>query len=359
MSTTEIANVKIFDGEKVSEAKSIVIEDGLISSKTTGDIIIDGEGCTLLPGFIDSHIHLDSIKNLEDATDWGITTMLDMATDSKELVDSLRNREKLTDIRSVYEPVAPAAHPHLMGMGFKDSKINTVEDAENFTKKQIKQGADFVKIIIEDPKTSNTAFDFETIKRVVEVSHENGKKVFAHAPTTIAYEYAEKADVDVINHIPFIGKLSDELAERIKDKNLISIPTIVMMESIVSNIKKATGRDDIMLETAIENTATLKKAGVIILAGTDANNDENSVSIVKHGESLHREFELLVKSGLNTVEVLESATSLPAKLLGLTDRGVIKEGKRADLVMVEGDPIKDITSTRNIKGVWIKGNRVR
>ncbi|MCC0670049.1 MULTISPECIES: amidohydrolase family protein [unclassified Clostridioides] len=359
MATTEIANARIFDGEKLLEAKSIVIEDGLISSKTTGDIIVDGEGCTLLPGFIDSHIHLDSIKNLEDATNWGITTMLDMATDSKEIVDYLRNREGLTDIRSVYEPVAPAAHPHLMGMGFKDSKIYTIEDAENFAKKQIKQGADFVKLIIEDPKTSNTAFDFETIKRVVEVSHENGKKVFAHAPTTIAYEYAEKAGVDVINHIPFIGKLSDEVIKNIKDKNLISVPTIVMMEKIASNINKVTGREDIRLETAIENTAALKKAGVDILAGTDSNNDENSVSIVKHGESIHREFELLVRAGLTTTEVLKSTTSLPAKLLELDDRGVIKEGKRADLVMVEGDPTKDITATRNIEGVWIKGKRVR
>ncbi|MCC0704192.1 amidohydrolase family protein [Clostridioides sp. ES-S-0049-02] len=359
MAITKITNVKIFDGEKLSEQRSVVIEDGVISSKTISDITIDGEGCTLLPGFIDSHIHLDSLKNLEDATDWGITTMLDMATNSKDVVESLRNLDGLTDIRSVYEPVAPESHPHLMGMGFKDSKIHTIEDAENFAKKQIKQGADFVKIIIEDPKTSKTAFDFETIKRVVEISHEHGKKVFAHAPTTIAYEYAEKANVDVINHIPFIGKLPDDVAKRIKEKNLISIPTIVMMESIVSNIKKATGREDVRLETAIENTATLKKAGVMILAGTDANNDENSISIVKHGESLHREFELLVKAGLNTIEVLESATSLPAKLLGLNDRGVIKEGKRADLVMVEGDPIKDIVATRNIKGVWIKGNKVR
>ena len=102
MSTTAITNVRVFNGENLTEPNTIVIENGVISEKTTGDIIVDGSGCTLLPGLIDSHIHLDDIDNLKQAAKYGVTTMLDMTTVSSELVDSLRNKSGITDIRSCY-----------------------------------------------------------------------------------------------------------------------------------------------------------------------------------------------------------------------------------------------------------------
>jgi Amidohydrolase family len=95
---------------------------------------------------------------------------------------------------------------------------------------------------------------------------------------------------------------------------------------------------------------TVRPAHVPLLAGTDAPNPGTT-----HGASLHRELELLVKAGLTPVEALAAATSVPAKQFGLGDRGTIAPGKRADLVLVDGDPTADIRATRKIAGVWKLG----
>jgi imidazolonepropionase-like amidohydrolase len=94
----------------------------------------------------------------------------------------------------------------------------------------------------------------------------------------------------------------------------------------------------------------LRRAGVHILAGTDA-----PAPSLAHGLSLHRELELLVLSGLTPFEALASATSEPARAFGFHDRGRIREGMRADLLLVTGDPTVNIRATRNIVGVWKLG----
>ena len=74
-----------------------------------------------------------------------------------------------------------------------------------------------------------------------------------------------------------------------------------------------------------------------------------------HGESLHHEFELLVDAGLSPTEVLQAATSLPARQFGLADRGRVAPGLRADLGLIDGDPTSDIRATRNLQRVWCAG----
>jgi len=98
--------------------------------------------------------------------------------------------------------------------------------------------------------------------------------------------------------------------------------------------------------------AALHRAGVTIVAGTDA-----PAPGVAHGASLHRELELLVRSGLTPVDALDAATSGPARAFGFHDRGRVAPGLRADLLLVEGDPTADIRATRRIVGVWKLGRR--
>ena len=90
-----------------------------------------------------------------------------------------------------------------------------------------------------------------------------------------------------------------------------------------------------------------------ILAGTDAPNPGTA-----HGSSLHRELELLVQAGLSPEAALAAATSVPARIYGLRDRGRIAPGLRADLVLVNGDPSRDITATRDIVSIWKRGVRL-
>lgn len=96
-----------------------------------------------------------------------------------------------------------------------------------------------------------------------------------------------------------------------------------------------------------------------IVAGTDANADPATPARVPHGESLHGELALLVRAGLSPADALRAATSVPAAFLRMSDRGAVMSGMRADLLWVDGDPTVDIAATRNIRGVWIAGRRVR
>ncbi len=102
-----------------------------------------------------------------------------------------------------------------------------------------------------------------------------------------------------------------------------------------------------------EGMRQLLKAHVPILTGTDA-----PVSGSTYGASVHVEMALLVRDGLTPVQALAAATSVPAKTFHLEDRGRIREGLRADLVLVQGDPTSDIFATRDIVAVWKKGIRV-
>ena len=99
-------------------------------------------------------------------------------------------------------------------------------------------------------------------------------------------------------------------------------------------------------EIALETVRRFHEAGVVVLAGTDAPNAGTA-----HGISMHRELELLVRAGLTPAEALAAGTSHPADRFGLDDRGRIAPGKRADLLLVRGDPTTDILATREIVAI--------
>jgi len=104
--------------------------------------------------------------------------------------------------------------------------------------------------------------------------------------------------------------------------------------------------------------AACHRAGVTILAGTDANQTAAAPASPPYGSSLHHELALLVDAGLTPVEALRAATATAAAYFGLDDRGVIEPGKRADLVLIDGDPVQDINAIRNVAAVWCAGVQV-
>ena len=105
----------------------------------------------------------------------------------------------------------------------------------------------------------------------------------------------------------------------------------------------------------IKSVKAMYRAGTDILVGTDSNAAEVSPGHPMHGVSIHLEMELLVSAGMKPLDVLRAAASKPAGVFGLVDRGVIKRGKRADLVLIANDPTVNIQATRMIKQVWAKG----
>jgi imidazolonepropionase-like amidohydrolase len=109
------------------------------------------------------------------------------------------------------------------------------------------------------------------------------------------------------------------------------------------------------LEDVYASVMSLHNAGVDILAGSDVSEPIPSLGGLAHGASLHEELQLLVAAGLTPIEALRAATSVPARRFNLTDRGMIVPGARADLLLVEGDPLTHISDTLNIIAVWRQG----
>jgi imidazolonepropionase-like amidohydrolase len=163
---------------------------------------------------------------------------------------------------------------------------------------------------------------------------------------------AQIAKVDMITHISLDQTLPKEYVDRMVANKCISIPTLAMMEGI------ARIRRQRKYEHARDSVTAMYKAGVPVLAGTDANSVRLSPFNVRHGESLHHELELLVETGLSNLDALRAATSLPAQYFDLKDRGVIEPGRRADLILIAGNPLEDIKATRLLKRIWCAGIEV-
>ena len=108
-------------------------------------------------------------------------------------------------------------------------------------------------------------------------------------------------------------------------------------------------------EHAADNLRRLVAAGATLVAGTDANDVPGRPAAVLHGASLHLELELLAQCGMAPTDVLAAATSRAADVFGLDDRGRIAAGQRADLLLVDGDPTRDVTDTRALRTVWRAG----
>ena len=365
--STAITNVRIFDGQRLTEPRAIVLEGGVISpmapqsaTETLAETVIDGQGGALLPGLIDSHVHLRGPEDLANAIQYGVTTMLDMASFPSQF-DALRARPGLPDVRSAGIPASGPGGVQTTRMGFPQSSVVTgPDDAERFIAERVAEGSDYIKIIVEDPSIMGAAaLDGPTISAIVRCAHDRHMRVYAHVTTTPAVQLATDANVDVLTHIPIDAPLDDTLVASILARGLLSVPTLVMMRGVAGLHNLPTHRQGSDFRYAQASVAKLHHAGIPVLVGTDASSSPGSPFQVAHGASLHDELELLVAAGLSPVDALRGATLLPSQLFDLGDRGVIESGRRADLVLVEGDPTQDIAATRAIRGVWIAGARVR
>ncbi|AHH18562.1 putative amidohydrolase [Nocardia nova SH22a] len=346
---TALTGVRVFDGTRLSPPRTVII-DGAVIGTETGDAAdtVDADGAVLLPGLIDAHIHLHGRDTLEQLAAWGVTTALDMATWPADLVRSLRNAHGLTDIRSAGLPVIGPAGPHShFGMP-EEAVLADPEQAARFVANRIAEGADYIKIVLEAPGQGGP--DPAVAAAVIAAAHDQGRQVVAHASSHGAYESAVELGADVITHIPAGEPVAENLVARMVADHRVAVPTLTVMRALATMRGTADA-----FAGASAGVAALHAAGVPILAGTDAAEQPGLPRLVAHGESLHSELELLVEAGLSTVDALRAATVLPARHFGMPDRGVVEPGKRADLVLVDGDPLADITATRNIRRIWCAG----
>jgi imidazolonepropionase-like amidohydrolase len=386
-----IKGVKVFDGRWLLEADTVIIEGSTIAAVGRGLLargtVIDGAGATLLPGLIDSHTHTN-VASLRDALLFGVTTELEMGGNwQPETRKQATANDSIADFRTSFNGItAPGGHPaELMPPGRTGPSSSTPADARKYVDSIVAGGADYIKILVEEgtvfghpglPQLSNAI-----IEEAVSAAHDHGRMAIAHALTLSAAERVVRAGVDGLAHI-FIDKPHTEaIVQLIAQRQTFVTPCLTLNASIMGGNGKALADDprvasklsptwrrslssgmDTWRKSSFQNVlrtvAALHKAGVDILAGTDASAPAPGLGGLAHGASLHDELQQLVRAGLTPVEALRAATSTPARCFDLRDRGRIAPGLRADLVLVAGDPTTNISDTLTIKKVWKRGSEV-
>ncbi|MGH8245150.1 MAG: amidohydrolase family protein, partial [Gammaproteobacteria bacterium] len=271
---------------------------------------------------------------------------------------------------------APGGHGTEYGVTIPT--ITRPDEAQAFVDARIAEGSDYIKIVYDDGKSWGMKFatlNKETLAAVISAAHKRGKLAVVHTGTLQDFREAIEAGADGLVHL-FADRLPDRDFDRlVAAKRAFVIPTLTILQAMIDGPDAAFATDSSVApylsyedarhlkrafpsrpgayerySVAEQAVRRLKAAKVPILAGTDALNPG-----LLHGASLHRELELLVRAGLKPIEALAAATSVPAQHFRLADRGRIAPGRRADLVLVKGDPTTDIKATRNIVGVWKLG----
>lgn len=356
-----IDNVRVFSDSGMSGLRSVAITDGLIADDAAPDAErIDGGAGTLLPGFIDTHVHLDNSNQLAAYGKWGVTTVLDMGAKDWESVRSLGNESGVPSVMSAGAVACAVRGTAVRKMGYPaSSAVSGPQDAARFIADRTAQGVDYVKIVMEEnlpfqPKPLNAG----TVEAIITEAHSAGLLVCVHATSVKSFEIASRAGADVLTHAPLAGTLNDEQAAAIARRGLAVSPTLVMMKTLVEHFPFPIKPKKITYDNAVRSVQALHRAGASIIVGTDSNSDSAAPNTIEHGVALHDELELLVKAGLTPIEALNGATGAAADVFRLTDRGRIATGLRGDLLLVNGDPTVDIRATRNIARVWIAGEAV-
>jgi imidazolonepropionase-like amidohydrolase len=384
-----IEHVRVFDGTRVLENSNVLVEGGLIRSvaanipRPVNATVIDGTGKTLLPGLIDAHTHTIAEALLQQAPVFGVTTDLDMFTDpatAARIKKEQRDGKLLdfADLRSAgYLATSPGGHGTEYGIAVPT--LTRPEEAQVWVDARIAEGSDYIKVVYDDGieygvDKPRPTLRKEVLKALADAAHKRGKLVVVHIGSLQQALDAIDAGADGLAHL-FIGPASAPDFGRIAAAHhIFVVPTLTVLNTICATSFDSDLADDsrikpyllpsevaamkasfglpakLSCDGANEAVRQLKAAHVPILAGTDAGNPGTT-----QGASIHGELELLVHAGLTPVEALHAATAATAAAFHLDDRGQIAAGKRADLVLVNGDPTSDIRRTRDILAVWKAG----
>jgi imidazolonepropionase-like amidohydrolase len=382
-------NARVFDGTRVLEGTDVLVHDGTIArvakgiAAPDGAQVIDATGKTLLPGLIDAHTHAYG-EALRQALMFGVTTELDQFTET-HMAQAMRAEQKAGNVATRADlfsagTLVTAPHGHGTEYGMPIPTISAPDEAQAFVDARIAEGSDWIKIVYDDGKTYGMdipTISKETMRAVVAAAHKRGKLAVVHIGTLAGARDAIDVGADGVVHL-FVDKDPDpELGRFLAQHKAFAIPTLVVLKSIThvgggaplvddarlgpyldaatrgqlqSSFPVNPGAPTVTYAAAEKSVRQLLAANVPILAGSDAPNPGTA-----HGAALHRELELLVGAGLTPVQALAAATSVPAKAFRIDDRGRIATGLRADLVLIDGDPTKEITATRSIAGVWKGG----
>ncbi len=389
---TENGKVLVEQTITVSGNKIVKVENGYASAKE-GQQVIDLKSKTVMPGFIDMHVHIEGETNPKRYLETFTKNEADIAFTAAEIAErtllagfttvrdlggsgvnvSLRNAINNKTVKGPRIFTAEKAIGTTGGHadptnGFKkvnmgdpgptEGVINSVDDARKAVRQRYKNGADLIKItatggVLSVSKNGdNPQFRQEEVDEIVRTAKEYGMHVAAHAHGKEGMQRAIKAGVQTIEHGSFMDK---ETVALMKQYDTYLVPTLSAGKYVAQKAKVKGYYPDIIIPKIEKVDATLKEtftmvaqSGVNIAFGTDA-------GVFPHGENA-KEFRYMTEYGWSPMFAIQSATITNGRLLDMDSKlGVIASGYLADIVATSEDPTQNITTTEDIKFVMKDG----
>jgi len=339
---------------------ALVIQEGRIAAVgPRADIslpddasIIDVQGATILPGFINAHVHLGfDEKKLEAWAQGGVTTVRDLgAYPSADLFsrrDALLMDNRFARLVAAGPIVTvPEGYP-MVPWGFEGLPVTSPEDAASKSYGLLDDGADLIKIAVESGyifRAKIPALSAEEAAAIVSVAHERGTVVSAHVTASQDLWRALDAGVDDIAHM-VTNPLYDGLIEQMLEKDVYWVPTLELWKNV--------GYGD---RRAIANLAKFVEAGGKVALGTDYAGYDAEFDL---GMPV-TEIELMQKAGMTPMQIISAGTQNGAHVCNLDhELGTLEAGKIADVLVVDGDPLEDIHALAKVRIVIHNGSVIR
>ncbi|AHY58541.1 amidohydrolase family protein [Stenotrophomonas rhizophila] len=412
-------NARVFDGQRDRGITPVLIDGARIvhigtplPAAATGARRVDYTGKTLLPALVSNHAHVGNTQGLEHGDRfytrdnvvrdlrqfqrYGITTVTALGMNGADFF-ALRT-EVNADPRlgaQLYGAGggigAPDGAPPADSMGLRHDPVarpRTAEQARAAVATQHADGVDLIKLWVDDLGGKRPMMTPEVYRAAIAEAHARGLTVAAHIHDLDQARDLVDARVDILAHGIRDRAVDPMLARKMRDQGTWYIPTVAIDEANYwyaehpqalhqPFLRQALHRDVLArwsqpewqraqlagsgipaaraaVATNLDNVRRLHAAGVKLGFGTDGGAMPHRVI----GVAEHRELQLLVQAGLSPAQALQVATSQAADLLGLADRGRIAAGKRADLLVLDADPLTDIANTQRIGAVWQAGQEV-
>ena len=385
---------RVFDGNEMHDNWVVLVEGNMVIYTGKANSVtlpnntteVDLPGTTLMPGIIEGHSHV--LLHPYNETDWndqvlkespveravrgtvhvknsllaGITTMRDLGAEGAGYTDVYL--KKTIDNGIIDGPRLLVAGPAIVATGAYGPKgfhdgvtvplgaepASGVDQCIETVRRQMGNGADLIKIYADYRWTpgadSQPTFLQEEIDAMVATAKSAGKYVVAHAGTPEGMRRAIQGGVETIEHGDG-GTL--EIFKMMKEKGIGLCPTLAAGDAITQyrGWKKATDPEPERIQQKRKSFKTALESGVQIVFGGD-------VGVFTHGEN-YREMELMVDYGMKPIDVLKSATSGNASMFHLNQLGQLQKGFLADIIAVKGNPVKDITTMKNVSFVMKDG----